>query len=37
MPLTPKGKKIDMTDAATLDTLLEYASSTKFLAGQRQN
>ena len=32
-----KGKKIDMTDAATLDTLLEYASSTKFLAGQRQN
>jgi len=30
-----KGKKIDMTDAATLDTLLEYASSTKFLAKQR--
>ena len=32
-----EGKKIDMTDAETLNTLLEYAGSTKFLAGQRPN
>lgn len=32
-----EGKKIDMTDAETLNTLLEYASSTKFLAVQRPN